>query len=68
MTGPALATIKVRLTLSSKDVNMHKVTIASHAEVVNHLFTRYATDEVVAKADEEIRIFKQGSWRPWDLS
>lgn len=66
--GPALADIKARSTLLSNDANRHKGTITTYVEVVNHVLRRYATDAVIAKADEEIRNFKQGSVTPFDFS
>lgn len=68
MCGPALADIKTRWTLLSNDPNKYERTISSYAGVVNHLIGRYSTNPVIAKANKDIRSFKQCSLTPWDLS
>lgn len=68
MTGSALSTIKVRLELSSKDVNVHNGTTTSNTGVVNHLLRCHATDAVMPKGDDEIRNLKQRSWTLRDFS
>lgn len=65
MNSPAFATIRMRLTFSTKYSNRHQGTITSNATVVNHLFRRYRNVTVVAKADEEVCRFKKGSLTPW---
>lgn len=67
MNGPALASIRARLTLSSNDGNRHKGTIACYAGVLNQLLRRYATDTVVARADEEMCNYKQVLLKPLDF-
>lgn len=50
MSGPTLAAIKVRLTLSSNDANGQKENMMSYAGVVNHRLRRYTTDAEITKA------------------
>lgn len=63
---PAGATIKARLNLSSTDENRHEGTVTFYTEVLNHMLGRYTTDRVIAKADQEISHFKQGSLASWE--
>lgn len=59
MNGLALAIIKVQLTLSLKDEIRYEGTITAYAEVVNGLLRRYATDDVIAKGNEEMHNIEQ---------
>lgn len=68
MFGPALTTIKARLTLLSNDAINYEGTITSCPGVTNHLLRRYATNAVIVKADEEICNFEQGLLTPQDFS
>lgn len=67
MNGLALATVKSRFTFSSNDANRHEETIKIYAKVVSHILRQYATDAVIARADEKIRNLKQGSSTMWDF-
>lgn len=64
----ALKAINARLTVSSNALNEHEDTITSNAGMRSHLLGRHATEDVVAKADEHIRIFKHGLFTPRDFS
>lgn len=68
ITIPRFAAIKARLVLSSNDVNRYCGAGISCPEFVNHLLRWYATDAVIAKTNEIIRIFKQGRLTPWHFS
>lgn len=64
MNGPALATMKAWLTLSSNNANRHEGTSTSYEDVINLLLMRYVTNAVIGKADEEISTFKHGLRMP----
>lgn len=64
MNGLALPAVKLQLTVLSNDANRHCTTITVYAKVVYHLSRWSVTDDVNARADEEIRDFKQGSQTP----
>lgn len=66
--GPTLASMKVRLTLSTNNSDRHDDTITIYAEVVYHLLRRYTIDAIIVKADEESRCFEQGSLKPCNFS
>lgn len=68
MSSSALATIKGRLTVSSNDSNKQKDKIKSYARLVIQLLSRYVTDTVIAKADDDIWKFKQSSLTLQDFS
>lgn len=58
MSVPALSAIEALSTLSFNLEKQHEGTITSYARVMRYLLRGYATDAVIAKADEEIRNFK----------
>lgn len=66
--GCAGAAIKVQVALSLNNENKHKGTLLAYVEADNHLQTRFATDGIIEKADEEIRTFRQGEVTTWDFS
>lgn len=61
MNGTSLAAIKTRLALWSNDANRDKGTITTYSLVMKHLIRHYASAAFIAKAEEVIRTFKQGS-------
>lgn len=68
MNGPFLATLKSLSTQSLNDASRYEGTTTTNAKVVSQLSRQYATDAVIAKADESILNFKQGSVAPRDFS
>lgn len=52
MAGPALASFKTLLILFSNDVYTQQGSITSYEKIVNHMRRLYATDALIAKADE----------------
>lgn len=68
MNGPSVPAIKARLNLSSNHANTLERPIKTYAEVVINLLSCYDTDSVIAKAEAEIRNFKQGSLTPRNYS
>lgn len=60
MNGPAVATIKERLTILLNDANRDEGTITTYAGVVNHPLLRYITDAITAKTDDEVCNFTKG--------
>lgn len=51
--GFVLAAIRALMALSSNDLIRPEGATTSYAEMANHLLTRYATNDVIAKAREE---------------
>lgn len=60
-TGPALAASKEQLALSTNDVSNYEGAISSHPEIRPHLLVRYSAESIVAKTNDHIHSFKQGS-------
>lgn len=61
MSGTALVITKAPLTLTPNDANQHECIITSDIWVVTNLLRRYATEHVITKGCNEIRIFKRAS-------
>lgn len=68
MIDSGLSSIKTPLAVFSKDTNRHEGTIATYAEGVTHLVSRYTTNVFIAKTEKEIQSFKKGSLTPWIFS
>lgn len=67
MNGLAFVDIMALLIVFSNDVERNEAINATSAQLVSHLLRFYASDSVIAKADEEIQTFKHNSQTPTEF-